>query len=544
MRNFFYSFVILSLCTSVAHGQQNMGIATSNWSGIEGLYLNPANIADNREKFCIELVSVNAGVDNNLGYINSSGGLISAINSGSTSNIFSYSNNNSFSLLAPYAQVHLPGFMMGLGHKNSIALTTSINGINQFNNFNQSLYHTITDPDFTTNNNIDLTSNKFNYTAQLWSQIGLTYAGVLLDQGSSELKIGATVRYLGGIGYIGLKGNNLDAHYRAGNDSLYVSNSDIEFASNILSTKNALLNGLNNNSILSEFFGAKSGKGVGGDAGLVYDYNPSGERSANLKYGRRDYSKNRYKLRLSASVMDIGAITYKASSNSNANITGNGYVTGTGLTQNVSDYNDFRNYMLKQGFTADTTSRSTKLYMPTTLHLAADYKIYDRIYVNATYIASLANRENFGNSYYNQVTVTPRFDTRIFSVGLPITYSTLSDNVKMGLGIRVYGFFVGSDDMLALFASHQYGFNFYVGGYLPFNYSKPKHTGLSDSLDMRPEPDMEHGGSPDTTDDCPDRYYEAYAPARQSVPVVPANNNGVMQQGLFMANEEADKPRR
>jgi hypothetical protein len=40
----------------------------------------------------------------------------------------------------------------------------------------------------------------------------------------------------------------------------------------------------------------------------------------------------------------------------------------------------------------------------------------------------------------------------------------------MGLGLRVGGFFVGSDDMMAFFSSGtQFGANVYFGLYIPFN---------------------------------------------------------------------------
>ena len=123
--------------------------------------------------------------------------------------------------------------------------------------------------------------------------------------------------------------------------------------------------------------------------------------------------------------------------------------------------------MVGQGFTADTGSKATKLYMPTALNASVDYQIYKRFFVNAMYIANLANRQNYGNSYYNQITLTPRFDTRLFAVGLPITYSELANDMKVGIGFRLGGFFVGSDDMLALMSSNQRGFNFYLGGFVP-----------------------------------------------------------------------------
>ncbi len=88
--------------------------------------------------------------------------------------------------------------------------------------------------------------------------------------------------------------------------------------------------------------------------------------------------------------------------------------------------------------------------MPATLLLSVDYHAYKMLYVNAAFAGNLANRQNFGNSYYNQVTITPRYDTRLLSIGLPLTYSMLSNSFKVGVGVRASGFFIGSDDMLAL----------------------------------------------------------------------------------------------
>jgi hypothetical protein len=89
--------------------------------------------------------------------------------------------------------------------------------------------------------------------------------------------------------------------------------------------------------------------------------------------------------------------------------------------------------------------------------------------------------------------------------------------MKAGLGLRVSGFFVGSDDLLALIAKNQYGFNLYAGGFAPIN---KKHwldadgDGTPDFRDKCPhdpgpeanngcplQPDEEHGGPKDGDDD-------------------------------------------
>jgi Family of unknown function (DUF5723) len=487
-----YTALLTFLAAATAQGQYNLGVSGSNWAGMTGLYMNPANIADSREKFVVDVIGLNVGVNNSLGTINSNGGLIGAINGGNTNNLFAYSGGSKFSMLAPYGQVHLPGIMVSINHKHSIALTAGIQGFNQFNNFDQSLYRTLADPTYTSDGNINLTSNKFNYTAQLWSQLGLSYGGVVFENDEHEIKVGATLRYLGGIGYIGLKGHNLDAHYYAGTDSVYVSKSDIEYASNLLSTKSAILNGVSNNNILSEFFGSKDGSGIGGDIGVVYEWDPN---CCGTKSSKKDHSRNHYLLRFSASVMDIGHITYKAANNSNAEVTGNGSINGNDFSAKVKNFDEFKSYAVAHGFTADTAHLDTKVYMPTTLRIGTDYHAYEWLYINATFIGNLANRQDFGNSYYNQFTVTPRFDARHFSLGIPFTYDALTSSMKTGIGVRYSGLYFGSDDMMAFFTNHQTGLNFYIGGFVAVNKKAPKTV---DTAAEQPEPDMEHGGSPDT----------------------------------------------
>lgn len=519
MKKFLYAATAATLCSSAVFAQKNLGIATSDWSGMNGLTLNPASIANSREKLVVEIFSTNVGLENNLGKISTTGGLFGALSKDqiSANDVFSYSSRNTFSLMAPYVEMRGPGIMYNINRRHSVALSTGIRGFNQFNNFDQSLFRTIADPYYTyqtnANGNLDLTSKNFNYTAHLWSQVGISYAALLVDEGEHKIRAGITARYLGGIAYVGLKGNNLDAHYRAGYDSLFVTQSDIEFASNVLSNRNAVLNGFSSGSLLSKFFGGADGSGWGADLGVIYDYMPYPD--AHVKHVDGD---SRYRLRVSASVTDLGHINYSSNVNFNANVSGNGYVTGKGLNDNVHDFETFRTYAKKQGFKADTLARNTKVYMPTALVLGADYNVIKDIYVNATFIGNIANRNNFGNSYYGTVTLTPRYDRKLFSLALPVSYSMLSQSMKVGVGARIMGFYVGSTDMLALFAKNQYGFNMYVGGYVPlYKRGGVRHYSYRGPLDDSTGYDMDADRRDhDTVDDCPDRTLRSFdAPVRE-----------------------------
>ena len=516
MKNWIKIVIVIISFSSAAQAQKNLGIATGNWSVLNSSYLNPANIADSKDKFALDIVMINAGLDNNLGSLNNKKGIIGTIKDGDTKNLFNFSDRKTISLLAPYAEVRGPSLMLNIAPKHSIAFTTRIRGMNQLNNFDRSLYQTISDPTYTADGNYDFSSKNFNYTAHVWSEVDFSYAAVLLDRGNNKLKAGVTLRYLGGIGYIGLKGNNLDAHYNSGADSFYASHTDLEFASNLLSTRTAITNGITKNSLLSQFFGAKAGSGFGADLGIVYEFIPDELRSRYNMNGTKNITNHsgvEYKWRLAASITDIGSIKYASSNNSNANVSGDGYITGKGLTDNVKTFDEFRAYAIKQGFHADTNKVDTRVYMPTAMLINFDYYIKGHFFANVTYVGNVANRRNFGNSFYSQATLTPRFETSRFGIGLPVTYSMLSNSTKIGLGLRFSAFYVGSDDMLALFTNGQYGFNFYLGGSVQIHQKKPKDTdgdGVSDNKDKCPDEfgTWENRGCPDKSSNDADKEDE------------------------------------
>lgn len=460
------SFVLCCGITLQSNAQHYLGVATGQYSAINNLYLNPASLSDCKEKIVVNLFSLNAAFDNSLGSFSKLGDLGSA--DGGT---FNMAGKEPFSMVLPSIQMRLPAVMVSLNNKlkQTFALTTRVRAVNQFNHFDPSLYNTVKSDDHVDQDYHFVTSN-FNWTAHVWSEVGLSYAMQIFESGPHQVKGGITLRYLAGVNYLGLKGKNLDVSYKQGNDTVFATNSDIQFASNAVSADNAFSNGVNASSVLNSLFGAKAGSGFGMDIGVTYTYMIGADDLVN---GENANSGDVHRLTASAAIIDIGSIKYKTGNNFVVNVTGNGNLTGKGLEDHLGDYNDFRSYVMSQGFTVDTGSFATKVYMPTAMVLGVDYQIYKSLYVNATYIANLANRLNYGTSYYNILTVVPRFENKFFTIGVPISYSGLAKDVKMGLGIRISGFFFGSDDMLALMSSNQHGLNFYFGGYVPI-YKKHK----------------------------------------------------------------------
>src|ERR1043165_6447362 len=106
------AFLLAMSLPLISNAQRYLGIATGNYSGTNSVYLNPANLADSRHRFTIDLFSMNFLVDNNLGTINSSN-IFSSVGSDNMSDVLNMkTNKDKFRMLLPYAEVRLLGFMV------------------------------------------------------------------------------------------------------------------------------------------------------------------------------------------------------------------------------------------------------------------------------------------------------------------------------------------------------------------------------------------------------------------------------------------------
>jgi outer membrane protein OmpA-like peptidoglycan-associated protein len=525
MKKFTLALGIAALLPMASQAQRYLGVATSNWSGNNGIYLNPANLADSRHKFSIDLFSLNVGVDNSLGQIDA-GDILSNATSGDSfkiGNYFKFNNNDKFSLLVN-GEVRGPGFMVSIGHKHGVALTTRVRTMFQFNDFNQILAKNLLSSQFTLTSNQQFKSDAFNWTQNTWAEIGASYGGVIYEKEKHMVKGGFTLRYLKGVGYTSVTSTGLSGTYDyTGTDAtLKVANTNFNYG-----TAGASVGG-GTDGILDNFTGSGTGSGVGGDLGVVYEFRPKYQQNTydmDGKTGIINRAKPSYLLRFSAAVTDLGAINYKTGNKTInfKNKPGNPTATivGSEIFNKINDYPVLVKYLDSVGVAADSSTgkQASKLKMPTMLVIGVDYHAVSNLYVNLTYMGNLASRTEFGNSFYNQVTLTPRWDSRKFSFGVPITYDMMNSSIKFGAGARIGGFFIGSDDIAGLLGSSAYGTNVYFGASVPFAKKKPKDSdgdlvsnkkdkckGVKGVWEQRgcPDPDKDGDGVLDKDDKCPD----------------------------------------
>lgn len=525
---------VIALMPMLSFAQRYIGIATSNWSATNGMYLNPANIADSRTKFSIDLFSLNFGTEFNAGVKFSVPDAVKYFqgNEDDTNKSFGSffdvekSKDGQYSLMLPYMEIRGPGATISLNRKHSIGISTRVRAMHQFSNFSEDLFNFLVDSNFTGYNNASFQSKDFNWTVHAWSEIGLSYGGVIWEKEKHQVKGGFTVRYLMGAGYQSVVSQNLNGTYSPPTTSnpdaqMSIVNSDFTYA------KGGLFAGSDGGFDLSSALGKSAGTGIGADLGLVYEFRPNYKRyqyDLDGKTGVWDDSKNKYLFRFSAAMTDIGSIKYKKNNEVlNAHNTGNSsLIKGSEIFDKLSDYDSLRQYLGSKGINVNDTTQPTdgmKLTLPRMLVLGLDFHAVKGLYVNAMLMANMVDRGTLGTSHYSQITITPRWDSRMFSFGLPLTYSMLSSKMRVGAGVRVGGFFFGSDDMLSMFSDVKYGSNFYFGVSVPFSKKRPKDSdadGISNKKDKCPNekgviemagcpnPDKDADGVLDKDDKCPD----------------------------------------
>jgi len=169
----------------------------------------------------------------------------------------------------------------------------------------------------------------------------------------------------------------------------------------------------------------------------VYEWRP--RETNNVGVRNNAGAVNIYKLRLSASILDMGTISY---AKEDKNIIRNtiGISPGDNITISKRDIADRG---LISGLTssrADNNQQqgSVTFALPRSLNLSLDYILLNdkNYYINVNYVMPLTNsEENFANSRTELITITPRYETRRLSIFLPLSFGQ-ETGFFAGAGVR------------------------------------------------------------------------------------------------------------
>lgn len=536
--------LFILLFTLQMKAQDFMGLQSSNYAGVVGIFSNPANVVDNRLKFDMVLVGLNLNVDNNyIGVKRSSikGTRLKDVTNadGTTSKQFVgysptwdstrntspyYWKNNIASQTNKYdksiysaTRIVLPSFAVQLNRKNALAFNWGIRNYVNLDGISPDLaklgYEEFIYPTLWFTN---LTNKNLSVQQMAWAEYGLSYGHVFKEDGKHFFKAGATVKLLQGLeaAYIYIR----DLEYKLDTkDTVSFFNTSVAYghSDNLNFTSGTSFN---------DIYKFTSNPGFGFDIGGVYEFRPDFEShkfdmDGETGLWRRD--QNKYKLKASLAVNDIGGIRFKKGGLSN-DFTANVNRYNVDKFEAVRDINSFDS-IIKADFNSNTGADKTfKMALPTSVNAQLDYHIWKPFYINLT--------GNITNFYKNReakvhdfttISLAPRFDHKWFGLTLPFTYNTLAakrgQNVQVGTMARIGPLVVGSNDLAGLFTSDVYGANLYFLLKIPVPYGRPKDRDkdkVSDKKDVCIDvpgvwefmgcPDKDGDHIPDKDDKCPD----------------------------------------
>lgn len=434
---------LLFLITHISVSQSYLGYNTDNYSGLHGVVYNPGAIADSRVKTEINIVSASSIIATDYTYL-------------TLSNISSILGDDGFNGLDRFpsdqneilvnVDVLGPSFMFSLNEKSSIGLITRIRLVSNFNNVNGELFEGIYDgfpvDDF------NFQQENLDFTTHAWGEVGLAYGRVLVNKPNSILKTGVTLKYVVGGGALQGSSNSLSGNFNTNTNQVALQG-DFAYAISYSDDQEA-----------TDYFSEIS-PGFGADVGFVYEYRSNKSLAASNNNNPRGF--NQYKLKVGLSILDIGSINYNGSEVTN-------YTVNTDVNAQALE-DDFIE-ALDNSTTQNTTNESIKVSLPTSIHLNIDYNLYKKFYLNLDINNGLVSKDAFfNNNRLNLITLTPRYESRVFGAYLPISTSSLG-KTTLGAGIRFGPLFFGSGTLFSNLSEKSNAANFFAGLKIPLYHKR------------------------------------------------------------------------
>ncbi|WP_299053806.1 DUF5723 family protein [uncultured Polaribacter sp.] len=487
--------------------QSYLGFLTDNYSGVNSVISNPANITDSRFKTDIHLSGLSGFFSNDYYGVN----LLDAskedydfdLDAKKTPSI----DNNAIINI----DVMGPAFMFNLNKNSSIAIFTRVRSMVNINEINGTI---VDDLDDDTTSDFNINEGDFGMFTQAWAEFGVTYARVLLNNNEHFLKGGLTLKYLRGGASAFAVGKNITVNYDEDGTNLGGGQT-----TGIISSNGKITYGRFDDFDKNNYnYELPDAKGLGGDLGFVYEWRPNFalDTIANVKEELFTLKHiNKYKLKIGLSITDIGSINYNKGFLDTYNISSIGI--------NEDDFNnaDDIDDILSTFYTLEKTSQGITANLPTALHLNADWSFTNNLYVNLnTDISLISKGKENASRISNIATLTPRFESKWLSFYLPLSIIENS-GFKAGAGLRMGPLYVGSGSVLtALTSNNIKGVDVYAGLKIPVYQGKIKDKdgdGVIDKLDCNPRlaGPIENNGCPwgdkdqdnilDNEDECPEK---------------------------------------
>jgi hypothetical protein len=459
----FFIFTGLLYCSSV-FSQEMFGTTLGNYSGVNGLQLNPSSMLGSKPYLDINFLAMDVSLQNNFVYmakneyrfsdfLTSNFVLPSHPEEYGTGlrNFYIYNNND---VRDAYFQIRIngPGAMLIYGNQ-AFAISSGVRSVVSAKNVPYEIANfAYLGLNYVPQHNIDYDDRRPFKTGELtWAEVGISYAYTLQARDLRKITMGITVNRL--FGYSGLYVYGNTANYIVPNDTtISVHNFKGQVGYSLpVDYDNG---GLWNNKLFP-------GHGFSGDIGVTYT-RLSGLYSEDYFTTLCTQQYNDYLYRLGVALIDVGAIRFNTHSEKYSIDNKSSYWENVGSFKftSVHQLMDTISYRFYGDKKASYAGNSFYMWLPSALSIQFDYHYFKQWYVNASLIYGF-DLSPASISRPSEISITPRYESRGLEADLPLSLYDWN-KLRIGLALRYYYFTIGTEKLGEFFRISNFsGFDLY-----------------------------------------------------------------------------------
>lgn len=437
----FIVVAVLLLCNYQIYGQEFSGLRTDNYSGSNGMLLNPAAPISGKLPWDVNILAFGINEDNN--YLKIPDPLFKYVTTSDSITDVDFYNPNK---LYGHGNVllQLPsGFIKFDDYATGIFFTARTAGYVLSKKDTQAVSRVLDVPIDST-----LYMPEFNAGALIWGEVGVNGEMTLANNSLFAIHLGINLKYLAGFEAVSFRNNNEFNYLK---DTLNTTTP--YFDANFDYTRN-----LGSNLLYDPSNYALNGSGFGMDIGGYFEIH----KKSKFKYSK----KLDYTWKFGAALVDLGAIKFKMNSGSYHLVQDEPLVVSNLVLDSIGDIDEFNRTGSRTIYDNSEQSKdrsSFAMYLPAALILTADKPLPHNFYIQAMIVRRLPNFETNLIARSNLFNLTPRYESRKLGVSMPL--SVYEDReFRMGASVRYLFLTVGSDNLRTWTHEKDYAsIDFYVG---------------------------------------------------------------------------------
>ncbi len=467
---FFFALLLKNLVVA----QQPIAFVGSNYGGVFSLQNNPTNILSDRFATYIGLGSAEVHSVNNY-YPFSNYSLLNTVKNGFKVNAKNLLFNSDGNFLSNGWDVSGPTWMQRINPRNAFALSTRLRGIAQGTSISPNFYDLIANQDLKPSTFIQA---GFNFNAQIFSEISLSYARLLWEKNVHRVNAAVTAKHWNGHYCIGLTGENINGKTVTTKGGLEAA----DFTDGTVRLQTFGQKNLDNFNVFDlkwqDLSKNSTGIGYGFDLGFSYEYRNIEEgnfvrRKKQHRYNgtyAMENTQSAYRFKISLSLTDFGQIHYQNDSIKSYAID----LKNKNISNKIDGKVHFNDVLTLTETPTNSFTNRFSAAMPTALRLNVDYNLATGFYLNLSAQHNFSPRFQIGTRYASYVALTPRWEKKWYEVALPIALANNYQTLMVGAAARFGPLSIGTNNLLDLanLSKNNSGSNLYVSIGMGLNRKK------------------------------------------------------------------------